>query len=70
MLNLSHEIYIYILFTMVTGLLFLSCEKEEGSGNFEFGVEKSCKLKVDYQSVDNIELEVYDVQLKLKKLED
>ncbi|MBN2635222.1 MAG: hypothetical protein JXR61_03055 [Prolixibacteraceae bacterium] len=55
---------IYILFTLFTGLLFSSCEKEERSGNFEFGVEKSCEINIEYQSIDN------SVKFKLTEIND
>ena len=39
-----------IFFAIVAGFLFFSCDKEEISGNFDFGVEKSFKIDETYQS--------------------
>ncbi len=41
---------LYIFFALVTGFLFFSCDKEEISGDFDFGVEKSFKIDEAYQS--------------------
>jgi hypothetical protein len=43
---------IYILLTIVTGILFFACNKEDVPDDFVFGIEKSCKINGEYQSDD------------------
>ena len=55
---------LYIIITLVAGILFFSCEKEEIPDDFEFGIEKSFQLNGEYQSTDRL------VKFKLTEIND
>ena len=55
---------LYILITLVAGILFFSCEKEEIPDDFELGIEKSYQLNGEYQSTDRL------VKFKLTEIND